>query len=223
MAKISASSGKASKAESKTKRAPSIYNLFMKAELAKVKKANSALAQKEAFKVAAGNWKTSKENPASKTYTPRKSDATRDVITPGSVAKLTAAFQQRQVTSGERSDATRDVATPGSVAKLTAAFQQRQVTSGERAAQHTPRRSYATRNGLTPGSVAKLTAAFQQRQVMSDEKAAQQHQPSHLTEGAGHTHSFVPQAEPERSGHALRASVAAGDASTAIARESQRR
>jgi hypothetical protein len=34
--------------------------------VAKVKKANAGLDHKEAFKVAAGNWKTSKENPVNK-------------------------------------------------------------------------------------------------------------------------------------------------------------
>jgi hypothetical protein len=66
MAKTSASPAKAAKAEPKAKRAPSAYNIFMKSEIAKVKKANSALDHKEAFKVAAGNWKTAKENPANK-------------------------------------------------------------------------------------------------------------------------------------------------------------
>eukprot|EP00341_Mesodinium_pulex_P009485 CAMPEP_0116932232 /NCGR_PEP_ID=MMETSP0467-20121206/28307_1 /TAXON_ID=283647 /ORGANISM="Mesodinium pulex, Strain SPMC105" /LENGTH=68 /DNA_ID=CAMNT_0004612859 /DNA_START=36 /DNA_END=242 /DNA_ORIENTATION=- len=56
----------AAKAATKTKRAPSAYNQFMKSEIAKVKKANASLDHKEAFKVAAGNWKTSKENPANK-------------------------------------------------------------------------------------------------------------------------------------------------------------
>ena len=44
-------------------RAPSAYNKFMKDEIAKVKKANPELGHKEAFKIAAANWKTSKENP----------------------------------------------------------------------------------------------------------------------------------------------------------------
>ncbi len=56
----------AAKAAPKAKRAPSAYNTFMKAEIAKVKKANASLDHKEAFKVAAGNWKSSKENPANK-------------------------------------------------------------------------------------------------------------------------------------------------------------
>ena len=63
-----ASTPKAAKAtkEPKEKRAPTPYNTFMKTEIAKVKKANASLDHKEAFKVAAGNWKNSKENPANK-------------------------------------------------------------------------------------------------------------------------------------------------------------
>lgn len=60
------SSPAAKAATPKTKRAPSAYNVFMKSEIAKVKKANPSLDHKEAFKSAAGNWKTSKENPANK-------------------------------------------------------------------------------------------------------------------------------------------------------------
>ena len=56
----------AAKAATKTKRAPSAYNSFMKSEIAKVKKADPKLNHKDAFKVAAGNWKSSKENPANK-------------------------------------------------------------------------------------------------------------------------------------------------------------
>lgn len=56
----------AAKAAPKAKRAPSAYNVFMKSEIAKVKKANPSQDHKEAFKTAAGNWKTSKENPANK-------------------------------------------------------------------------------------------------------------------------------------------------------------
>ena len=49
--------------EPKAARAPSAYNEFMKDEIAKVKKANPELGHKEAFKIAAANWKTSKDNP----------------------------------------------------------------------------------------------------------------------------------------------------------------
>lgn len=66
MAKAAKAKSPASKAAPKAKRAPSAYNTFMKNEIAKVKKANASLDHKEAFKVAAGNWKTSKENPANK-------------------------------------------------------------------------------------------------------------------------------------------------------------
>lgn len=53
-------------AKSTTEKAPkklSAYNVFMKTELAKVKAANPKLDHKEAFKVAAGNWKNSPQNP----------------------------------------------------------------------------------------------------------------------------------------------------------------
>lgn len=52
--------------EPKEKRAASPYNIFMKNELAKVKKANPSLNHKEAFKVAAQNWAASSENPKNK-------------------------------------------------------------------------------------------------------------------------------------------------------------
>ena len=48
--------------EAKAKRAPSAYNVFMKSEIAKVKKANPTFDHKEAFKTAAGNWKNSPAN-----------------------------------------------------------------------------------------------------------------------------------------------------------------
>ncbi|KAI8615625.1 yabby protein-domain-containing protein [Chytriomyces sp. MP71] len=46
----------------KTVRAPSAYNLFMKTELPRVKAENPELTHKEAFKIAAGNWKDSSDN-----------------------------------------------------------------------------------------------------------------------------------------------------------------
>ncbi|KAI8820963.1 uncharacterized protein EV422DRAFT_528567 [Fimicolochytrium jonesii] len=45
------------------KRGASPYNLFMKTELAKVKQENPNIAHKEAFKLAASNWKNSPANP----------------------------------------------------------------------------------------------------------------------------------------------------------------
>ena len=54
-------SAKAEKPKEKVKRAPSAYNLFMKSELAKVKKANPKLDHKEAFTMAAGNWSKQKK------------------------------------------------------------------------------------------------------------------------------------------------------------------
>ncbi|KAI3655170.1 hypothetical protein MP638_003353, partial [Amoeboaphelidium occidentale] len=59
------------KAEKKEKKEggpkkPSAYNLFMKDELARVKKDHPNLDHKEAFKKAAGNWKTSPHNPKNK-------------------------------------------------------------------------------------------------------------------------------------------------------------
>ncbi|KAJ3070707.1 hypothetical protein HDU98_006254 [Podochytrium sp. JEL0797] len=50
----------------KAPRKPSAYNLFMKTELPKVKIADPTITHKDAFKVAAGNWKTAAENPANK-------------------------------------------------------------------------------------------------------------------------------------------------------------
>ena len=41
----------------KKKRAPSAYNIFMKSEIPKVKKNNTKLTHKEAFAMAAANWK----------------------------------------------------------------------------------------------------------------------------------------------------------------------
>lgn len=45
----------------KEKRAPSAYNIFMKAEIPKVKKSNPKLTHKEAFAKAAGNWQKQKK------------------------------------------------------------------------------------------------------------------------------------------------------------------
>lgn len=42
------------------------YNVFMKTELAKVKEANAGISHKDAFKMAAGNWAKSSENPKNK-------------------------------------------------------------------------------------------------------------------------------------------------------------
>jgi len=44
----------------KAKRAPSAYNLFMKSEISRVKKAFPSLDHPAAFKKAAGNWKSAK-------------------------------------------------------------------------------------------------------------------------------------------------------------------
>lgn len=54
------------KKEKKEKRAPSAYNVFMKSELAKIKKEHPNLDHKEAFTKAAGNWKNSPQNPKNK-------------------------------------------------------------------------------------------------------------------------------------------------------------
>lgn len=53
----------AAKKEKKDKvpRAPSAYNLFMKSELAKIKKANPKMEHKEAFTKAAKNWSANKK------------------------------------------------------------------------------------------------------------------------------------------------------------------
>jgi histone H1/5 len=45
----------------KVPRAPSAYNLFMKSELAKIKKANPKMEHKEAFTKAAKNWSANKK------------------------------------------------------------------------------------------------------------------------------------------------------------------
>lgn len=46
--------------KAKTKRKPTAYNIFMKSEIKKVKKANPSISHIEAFKRAAGNWKSNK-------------------------------------------------------------------------------------------------------------------------------------------------------------------
>ncbi|OMH84624.1 Protein YABBY 2 [Zancudomyces culisetae] len=51
------------KSEKKGTRKLSPYNKFMKTELQKVKEKNSSLSHKDAFKLAASNWKTSPDNP----------------------------------------------------------------------------------------------------------------------------------------------------------------
>ncbi|KAJ3095708.1 hypothetical protein HDU97_006594 [Phlyctochytrium planicorne] len=57
---------KAAKKEKGT-REPSAYNLFMKTELPRIKKNDASLSHKDAFKLAAANWKTAAENPANQT------------------------------------------------------------------------------------------------------------------------------------------------------------
>lgn len=52
--------------DTKEKRAASPYNIFIKSEVPKVKKANPSLSHKDAFKVAAQNWAHSNENPKNK-------------------------------------------------------------------------------------------------------------------------------------------------------------
>jgi len=52
---------KKSDKKEKAPRAPSAYNLFMKSELAKVKKANPKMDHKEAFTTAAKNWSKNKK------------------------------------------------------------------------------------------------------------------------------------------------------------------
>ncbi|KAI9273555.1 hypothetical protein BY458DRAFT_555263 [Sporodiniella umbellata] len=54
------------KVTKKTTKRVSPYNNFMKTELAKVKKENPEMAHKDAFKLAASNWKESPENPKNK-------------------------------------------------------------------------------------------------------------------------------------------------------------
>ncbi|KAI8373165.1 uncharacterized protein BYT42DRAFT_579425 [Radiomyces spectabilis] len=50
----------------KTSRAMSPYNQYMKTELAKIKSENPGMEHKAAFKMAAKNWATAKENPKRK-------------------------------------------------------------------------------------------------------------------------------------------------------------
>ncbi|KAJ3410137.1 histone acetyltransferase 1 [Chytriomyces hyalinus] len=60
--KVSAPANKKEKKE----RVPSAYNMFMKTELSRVKSEDPKLTHKEAFKIAAGNWKDSDVNPSNK-------------------------------------------------------------------------------------------------------------------------------------------------------------
>ena len=50
----------------KAPREPSAYNIFMKSEIAKVKKDKPDLDHKSAFAEAASHWKDSKDNPKNK-------------------------------------------------------------------------------------------------------------------------------------------------------------
>ncbi|MHB1910260.1 MAG: hypothetical protein ACYCQJ_15485 [Nitrososphaerales archaeon] len=52
----------ASKTGKKSPRDPSPYNVFMKTEMTRLKKAEPGLDHKDAFKQAAANWKFAKEN-----------------------------------------------------------------------------------------------------------------------------------------------------------------
>ncbi len=54
---------KTEKKEKKEKREPSPYNLFMKSEMAKLKKEHPNMPHKELFTKAASNWKNSPSNP----------------------------------------------------------------------------------------------------------------------------------------------------------------
>ena len=47
----------------KATRQPSPYNMFMSQEIHRVKAANPGIDHKEAFKMAAANWKDSPANP----------------------------------------------------------------------------------------------------------------------------------------------------------------
>ena len=61
------------------KRAPSAFNLFMKAEIGRVKKANKNLSHQDAFKAAAHNWKKAPKvasKKSSKSY-PKKRQPSR--------------------------------------------------------------------------------------------------------------------------------------------------
>ncbi|CAG8524666.1 6316_t:CDS:2 [Ambispora leptoticha] len=65
-AKSSTSKTKASKSKVKSngpKKPQTAYNKFMQTELPKVKAENPLLQHKDAFKLAAGRWKDSPENP----------------------------------------------------------------------------------------------------------------------------------------------------------------
>ncbi|KAJ3055022.1 hypothetical protein BCR33DRAFT_711422 [Rhizoclosmatium globosum] len=66
MPKEAAPKKSAADKKEKAPRAPSPYNIFMKTELPKVKAADPSLSHKEAFKVAASNWKNAAENPNNK-------------------------------------------------------------------------------------------------------------------------------------------------------------
>ncbi|ORX59788.1 hypothetical protein DM01DRAFT_323411 [Hesseltinella vesiculosa] len=50
----------------KTTKKPTLYNIFMKDELAKIKKDKPGMNHKEAFKLAAANWSKSPQNPKTK-------------------------------------------------------------------------------------------------------------------------------------------------------------
>jgi len=51
--------------KTKKTRTGSPYNAYMKEEIPRVKKAQPGITHKEAFKLAASNWATAKENPKS--------------------------------------------------------------------------------------------------------------------------------------------------------------
>ncbi|CAG8446739.1 12787_t:CDS:2 [Funneliformis caledonium] len=57
---------KSKETDGTTKKAPTAYNIFMKTELPKVKAENPGMDHKEAFKLAASNWKNSADNPKNK-------------------------------------------------------------------------------------------------------------------------------------------------------------
>ncbi|CAG8559595.1 14639_t:CDS:2 [Ambispora leptoticha] len=61
--KVSTKASKTKVKSDSSKKHPTAYNKFMQIEIPKVKTENPTIQHKDAFKLAAGRWKDSPENP----------------------------------------------------------------------------------------------------------------------------------------------------------------
>ena len=94
------------------KRGATPYNLFMKAELARVKAANATIDHKTAFKLAASHWALSAENPKNNGVA-QPVDKRADAATIAAAAQASSAGTKRK-----RADAAAGTGAAGSAARM---------------------------------------------------------------------------------------------------------